>query len=552
MAIEITSLDALSDADVEQAYALAQQLVLEKQPNVDTKRGVLGQLVLGLDAILGAAHRESFRRLQRSQSLLEITNDPTLADDDTVNALLSNYRLTRREAQAAKGEVTIVLNQNIGVTIAAGSVFVGNGQHYTADASYAARTDSANVLSSTDRLLVKVADDRYAFTINVTAVTPGSAGLLTKDTELTPLDPPVSFVQAYAASDFTGGLDKQTNADLIALMEQGIAARAYSNRTNIFSMLRNADPSTFSMVTTDFANILAISIVGFGDQEMLRDQHGLFPVSTGGRTDIYLRSQALPITTKLTKEAVLISKGATNSIWQFSIARDDAPGFYEIRKITTTGAPATVGGYEITDETRAVDLTGDDVPDIVTYKEGIYSRYQTAVVQFRDTDTDTSSLTVGVSKANYDITLVRMPLVKEVQQFIQDRRVRNPAGDHLVKAAMPCFVSLSFTLYKKQAITIDKAAIRTALATYVNNLGFAGRLYAAELQGIITDLLDDSVSVGAIEMFGRIRQPDGTDYYISDNAILTVPTIAQQMISARTVALLLDENDIGIGEVYAT
>ena len=357
MAIEITELSQLSDEAISQAYDLAQQLVLEKHPTIDTKRGVIGQLIIGLGAILGAAHKESFDRLRKSMSLLEVGNDPTLADTDTVDAILSNYRISRREATAASGEVTIVLDKLAAVTIPAGSVFVANDVHFVTETSYAARTDASNVLDDTDRLITQIGTDRYAFTINVVASTPGSAGLLTKDTTLIPLSPPANFVSAYASTDFTGGQDEQTTEELIASLEAGMAARAYSNRATIESMIRNADPNEYSSVTDAFADILAVSIVGFGDAEMLRDQHWIFPVSGGGRTDLYVRTQALPITKTITREATLVQKTADGGIWQASVGRDEAPGFYEISRIVPTGSDAEKTGYEIVSDIRTLDLT---------------------------------------------------------------------------------------------------------------------------------------------------------------------------------------------------
>lgn len=552
MAIEVQSLADLDEDTVEQAFAFAKQLVLEQQPNVDTKRGVINQLMLGLDAILAAAQQTNIDLLRQSQSLQAIEANPTLADDDVVDAVLSNYRLTRRSSTAAKGEVTIILSQPLAVTITQGSVFEAEGEQFTSDETYAARTSSANVLSSTDRLITQVASDQYAFTINVTAVTTGSSGLIRKDTQLIPLTPPASFVTAYAAEDFSGGINAQTNQDLIDMLQQGLAARAYSNRVTIPAMIRYADSSIYEMVTSQFATIEDMSIVGFGDSEMLRDQHWLFPVSGGGRTDIYLRSQQKIQSIALTKTATLIEKTPQGGIWQFSISRDEAPGFYEVTKIIISGSSSVQTGYEIQKDIRGIDLTGSDtyVPDIATALEGVYSRYQTSTIQFLDTDTDTTTLSTGVSTKSYSVTVSLMPLVKEVQQFIGDRRVRNPAGDHLVKAAIPCFLGLSFVIERRRADDeIDEATIKTNLANYVNTLGFPGRLYASALQRIIDEQLPDHIDAGELDMFGRIRRPDGTNVYIRDTDILVIPEYATYYTSGRTVIFNLDQNDIAISIV---
>jgi hypothetical protein len=303
------------------------------------------------------------------------------------------------------------------------------------------------------------------------------------------------------------------------------------------------------MVTSDFATIEDMSIVGFGDSEMVRDQHWLFPVSGGGRTDIYLRSQQKIQSVVLTKTAVLIDKTVNGGVWQFSIARDDAPGFYEITKIIVSGSDSTQTGYEVTSDIRGIDLTGDDTytPDILTALEAAYSRYQAATIQFLDTDTDTTSLTEGTSTQDYSVSVATMPIVKEVQQFVGDRRVRNPAGDILVKGAIPCFLGLSFEIQRRRTDDeIDEDTIKNNLVAYVNTLGFPGRLYASALHRIVDEQLPDNVDAGDIYMVGRIRRPDGTDVYIRDTAVLVVPDHSAYFTSGRTVIFNLEQTDIAI------
>ena len=549
MAIQVQNLDDIDADAIEQAFAFAKQLVLEQQPNVDTKRGVINQLVIGLDAILGAAQQTNIDLLRQSQSLQAIEENPTLADDDVVNAVLSNYRLDRRTSTPATGEVTIVLTQLLAVTITQGAIFEAEGQQFTSDATYAARTASANVLSDTDRLIVQIGEDQYAFTIDVTAVVAGSAGLLRKDTQLVPLAPPSSYLTSYAANDFAGGINAQTNQDLINLLQEGLAARAYSNRVTIPATIKNADDDVYEMVTDDFATIEDMSIVGFGDAEMLRDQHWLFPVSGGGRSDIYLRSQQKIQAVSLTRTAILVDKTTDGGIWQFSIARDEAPGFYEVSKIIVNGSSDTQTGYAVTSDIRGVDLTGDDTytPDILTALEAVYSRYQAATIKFLDTDTDVSLLTENVDTQDYAVTVTTMPLVKEVQEFIGDRRVRNPAGDILVKGAIPCFLGLSFEIQRRRTDdTIDEDTIRNNLVSYVNKLGFPGRLYASALHRIIDEQLPDNVDAGDIDMVGRIRRPDGTHIHVRDTTVLVIPEYPTYFTSGRTVIFNLEQTDIAI------
>lgn len=546
MTLTVQDLSDLTTAEIAAARAFAVQLAVEQQPNIDTKRGVIGDLIIGLDALLGAAHKKNADLLQRSQSLLEISQNTALADDDIVDAVLSNFRIARRAATTAAGEVTVVISQSIAVTIANGAVFTANGKSYSSNAAYSARTSAANVLSDTDRLLQRISDDRYAFTISVTAVDTGSTSLLLKDDVLVPQTAPTSFVTAYATSDFTGGLDQQSTADLLALVTQGIASRAYSNRISVDAMVRNGQYPQHTLYNSDFANIVAMSTVGFGDVEMQRDQHWLFPVSGGGRSDLYLRSQQLPQSVVLQKTATFIGSSSNGGTWQFSIGRDDAPGLYEVQKIVRRDNTAS-SGYEVTSDIRGLDLTGEGVyiPDIVSAQEGVYSRYQAVTIQFLDTDTATAGLVDNISTADYDVTVLKMPLVKELQQYIGDRGVRDTAGDILIKAAIPCFLSLSFDLERSMSgSTVAVEDVQTALTAYVNSLGFVGKLYASALAEVVERVLPTGINVGAIDMFGRIRRPDGVQTYIRENDVLTIPEISSAYTSGRTVVFILQTANV--------
>lgn len=541
MALAITSLSDLATADVEQIRETLAQLLQEENETIDLKRGVLHDLLLHYSAMLAAGTQENIDRLRQSSSLLAISEDPTLADDEIVDGILSNYRVDRKTGQYSTGSVTIVVSALSTVTVENGALFVAEGKQYRSNASYVARTTSASSQSDTDRVLTPLGDGTYAFTISVTAVEIGSASKLTKNTLLVPSASIVNFVKAYATADFSDGVDTETNAELLQRLQTGIACRAMSNRVNMAAMLQE-QPA--------FENIVASSIIGYGDGEMQRDQHSIFPVSYGGRVDWYVRTQQLPQQAGLTKPATLIAKLPDGtSTWQFSLSRDEAPGFYDVTSIQPASLAETTGGFTITADIRANDLTpvaGELLPDIQTVTEGSFSRYQTTVIQFLDTMTDVSALSVGATQS-YAVTVRYMPLIDSLQTFVSDRDHRNYAGDVLMKAAIPCFVSLSFTIEGRAGEPLPQAyEIKDDLAQFVNTIGFCGRLYASELADRIHNYLTGKLAISAIDMFGQIRCPDGTVESLRSTEALIIPTRPEDMISARTVTFILSPDDIAI------
>lgn len=542
MALEVSNLSELTAADVLQKQEFISQLVQEDNPNVDIKRGVLHDLLFYYSAILSAATQENIDRLRKSGSLFEISKDSSLADADVVDRVMSNFLLTRRTGVAASGPITIVVGELQSFTIPTGGLFTANGKEFTTTAVHAIRTSSGNIQSTNDRALIPAGDGNYSFTIDIVASEVGSASMLSKDSTVVAEVSIPNLVQATVSADFSGGLDTETNGELLLRIQEGLACKALSNRINMMALLRN---------DAAVPGLVASSIIGYGDSEMKRDQHSILPVSFGGRADWYVKTQERPTVQAATKTATLIAEDSSNrGTWQFSISRDEFPGFYNVISIKPAADLSYVGSYDITMDTRGFDdasILGELTPDIETAKEAAYSRYQTAIIQFYDSDTDTTALTVGTSTADYDVSVKSMPSISTVQALAGGRDVRNYAGDVLVKAAVPCFVSLSFTLQGKMgAVLPDPDIVRAALASFVNNLGFVGRLNASSLFDIIHDYLPDNVACSAIDILGQIRRPDGTIKPLRSSEAIIIPSEPDGMVTARTTAFILNPEDIAI------
>lgn len=532
----------LSQTAVADARAILLELLQEQYPDIDF-RGVVGDIVLELAAVLQAHNRQQIDTALRSASLLAISADPTLADDDTVDRVLSNYRISRKTGTAATGMITIVLSQQAAVTVGAQTEFTANGQTFRTTTSYTARLSDAAVTSPTDKLLTARGDGTYGFTIPVTATTVGTAGMLTRGTTLTVTTAFQYLVRVYAANDFVDGTNTETNADLLAALAAGMSVKAWSNRVSIDAMLRSQDA---------FSRILQTSIVGFGDVEMTRDQRSIFPISTGGRADLYVRTQVLPQTTQLEKTATLVDTTAAGGIWQIEIAKDEAPGLYDVTWIARAVDGDAAEGYEITADVRGRDLTALSssdtyLPDIASDFEAIYTAYQTVIVQFLDTDTETTNLTVGESTQTYQIAVRAFPLLADIQEYVNRRDVRPPQCDVVVRAPIPCFLALNFSLITTAAAASpDQVAVKQAIADRVNSLGFAGELYATQLSDAIYDVVDADVRVSRIDMVGQLRKPDGTTTRLRSFDVLRIPQSASMFTSGRTAVFILDQNDIDI------
>jgi hypothetical protein len=545
MAIELASLNELDQTLVDQLYSTFAQYMQERHPEVELTRGVFHDLVLYFNSALNATVRQNIDRVLQSNSLLKITQNPELADDTLVDQVLSNYGLTRDTGAQAVGEATVVFTLPIQTTIQESIVFSVDGVLFKPTKNFIAQPPGAALTNTADeREMLVVGDGTYAVNILMQAVDIGVAGNVRRGSKFVPDYVPNNMVEAFAASDFVSGADPATNVEYIAKLAPALAAKTIGSRASYAAAIRQVP---------EFAGIPHLSILGCGDAEQQRDQHGLFPMSGGGKIDIYCQTHSSAQEREHTLEAVYVGPGATGTIWQVSIDKDVAPGFYEVVRVAKPLA-TTQTGYAVLQDIRGEDLLDLNVaPDIRGHVESAYTRFQTAVIRFEDTDTIPTGLVVNQSRARYAVTTTSLPLIGAVQDFLSDRDTRSRAADVLVKAAVPCFTKISFEIHKEATATdtVDIDAIKAALVAEIKKIGFSGQLHSSVINGVAHRFLTGRQAVGAIDMFGRIRRPDGVIQYIRDGVLLKIPDDPGHMVTGRTVAFLVGPEDISISIVAA-
>lgn len=541
MTIELRPLAELDPDAVAATLAETVQRVTEDNPQIDVRRGVFAELLCYYHAVLDTQRRANIQDYENGRSLAAIQADPILADPSLVDDVLSNFGLDRKAGRNAAGEVTVIMLTDTTVTIGEGAVWEARGRSYVTTQAFTAKAEEGQINSDGDRLFTETVDGKFAFTIEVIAAEVGTDYNVTKDTLVVPLVVPQGYVTSFAAGDFTEGLAEETNDELLVRLQEGIAAKTLSNRVNMAATLRTIE---------EFSRVTAMSIVGYGDGELVRAWHSILPIALSGRCDWYIRTQETVLKTNLNKTATLLTiNNDTTGVWQISVTRDDAPGFYEFTEVRPLDVDPSQGGYTITEDNRGFDLTGDGFrPDIINAVEAAYTAFSTSVIYFTDT-TDHTSLTVGDTR-EYQLTAACMPLIAEIQEHVSSRDVRPYGGDCLVKAPVPVFLQLHFTINKRTGqADPDLDAIKAALSESINTIGFVGTLWASQIQDVIHNYLTNGQTVSAIDMHGRIRYPDGSITYLRDSELLEIPDDAGNMVTAQTAQFYTDAESIEIAVV---
>jgi hypothetical protein len=535
MPVELTNLADLSTTDVEQNITLLKSYLEVEYPSMDLQPGgVLYSLLLRPAALFHTLNQSNMTRLRQANSLLAINQDPTLADESLVDAVLSNYSITRNQGGYAIGRINLIFSTNDFVAVPSSKIFTANGVEFLpVNPVYGVSAISTNTYSV---LFTAQSDGTYVLPVTVKAATTGTSGNLAKGTRLTEVETGLlNLIDIVVASDFDGGEDTESNAELMSKISNGITTPSLGSRNAIKALIQN-----------NFSSVTDISVVGAGDIEMLRDGHSTLGIKTLGKVDLYVRTRAKPITVTITKAATLTNPGTKT--FSMAFTRNEYPGLYSIESILPAGSTLT-GTLEVTSTTRGIDsslVDGTDFVPAMADDEGTFTRYQSLTVIFNDNYTDTSGMTTG-DTADFNVTLTYMPDIDLVNDWLQHRSRRAPGGDYLVKAPIPCFVGVGLK------ITVgpgdeepDTELIKAAVIDAVNSTTFAdGQLDSSVIINAAQSLLSRRSRVDTpIDLRGRVIKPDGNTYWVFDPYKLVIPTIADEMVSSRTVAFFLDTSNI--------
>ena len=533
---------SFSDIDpelVSQAEEYLANFLSEQFPSRDFSEGrVIRELVVNMAALLTGLNRTDIQQLLDSFSPLIIAQDPTAADDDIVDAVYANYGVERYDGNKATGNIAVILNDLLTTSVPDTTVFTANGLRYVVTQPYIGVTTADAVVTSSERLIEQRPDGTYVFTVPVVAGGVGEAYRAVRGTRFSSSPVIAGVIDLEAAADFEGGTDAETNADLVERTQQGIAPRVFSGRAQVAALFQEQYPS-----------LINLSQVGFGDPEMLRDRDNIFEMSTGSRADLYVQTADTP-------EEAVVAKACTylgNNVWQGTINRDDAPGFYLINAVVPHGLTAFAGGLQINSEARGLDLTmeTDWVHNVDGLVQGAYSRYQTAVVQF--TDPETAAGTVVGAVVQYDFYITRLPDVKTLHDLTIARTRRPQNGDYLVRAAVPAFAYVALEIkYRPNTTVPDVDAVKQAIASRINALGFTvGRLPMA----LVIDAAQGALEGGGtytftpINMYAEIYPPDTVPsgkITLVDVNELVIPDLPARGVSQRTTVFYLPVSAIDV------
>ena len=322
--------------------------------------------------------------------------------------------------------------------------------------------------SNASNTLTLMANGRYAVQIPVTAETSGAKSPVEAGavfgTEL------ADVVSVYAQSDFTAGSDAESNSALTTRLASGMATSCWGNRYQAEALIRRQVPA-----------VCAVSITGFGDAEMTRDQLVCLPISVGGKADIYVKTAMESRIYSCTANFVRM-KGVSEE-WTVNIPASAFPGCYRATAAKKDGSSYPVASQQVI---SGAEGTADQVLCITFLKDDLSAA--------RTADT-------------FDIVLEGQSDINTVADIFTSESLKPVTEDVRVISARPAFVNL--TVYLSQYAD-NEDAIRAALSSAIDSSGFCGKLSLSELLTAALPCLVPGQKIweirSSVELWGFIRQ----------------------------------------------
>jgi hypothetical protein len=253
-------------------------------------------------------------------------------------------------------------------------------------------------------------------------------------------------------------------------------------------------------------------------------------------------------------EVLIIQKAATKvseNTWVIHLDNVDAPGFYSIKSIVPVSATINLGGTLVSSSIvfDKAAYAGQRCNEIYTKADARFTKYQTATVTFKYVDVPS----IAINKtAIFELHLMYQPNIAEIQDLLLSDQYRLACADYLVKAVVPCMVSLKINLSKKRTTdtfdSLNLQQLKKDLFVYINSIPFGEELYASNIVDICHNYDIKRVDL-PISMTGTILAPDGTNITLEGDDVLSIPSLPDRGVTKKTTQYFIDYYRIDNGVI---
>lgn len=521
----MVTLENVIQSDFDVAEALVISHVRDTYPGLDLRRGtVLREQLIRPASILQALN--DARALDKTSAItLADLKDKADPDISTINSLLSNFNLEYNSGSRSRGFVKIYFSGPGSYAIPAAAVF-------STDDSVRFETDVGVVVTSGSATptLIKINDTRYYGVVPATAVEPGTVGNVPTGTNLTSSEKLVNLIGASAYSSFGGGTDPESVETAISRIKPALAQRSLANPVSVLGLFRDKFGSVIS----------GVSLQGFGAPAQWRDRMNVHGISHGGCVDAYVRTfNSAPISV-LTK----VGYKDSNGDYVVSLSRYDAEGYYAVRSVTDDdGSDTAVENPSVSylfKDSRAATSGNHSIP---TADLAVFSVYQAGMITVMGVDDTAES-------HEFKLEFYVAPGLGDIQAYADSDAIRNEGTDFLVRSPLLCLVGFKAVAYQTPGSDVSGLSLKTKIASYINGLGFKGKLSLSELIHVICSNGIQRVGMrpGELAITGRVLGADMVWRVMTGDTVLDLDDLKSEraLIGSKTTVFVCDPYDVDI------
>lgn len=468
------------------------------------------------------------RELLDIREQLSLANAATLTEE-SLDALAANVFAFRREGQRSVGSVRLFFAAAVTVSVETDTVFRST--------EGTAFQPVARVDFTATQMRVNADGNRFYVDVAVQAVNAGETGNVLRGSIVTMENGPTEVTEVSNPVPFTGGLDRETNAQFAARLPDAISLRALVNKPGINQVIRDA-----------FEQVTSIQSIGFGDPEMDRDLltgSGLSlggenfddaaGVHIGGHTDIYVRTLA-----NIEQAVTLISANGDvrpSVVFGRAAANDEeiAPEFeapvLAISSIELADPATGVCNGEVLEE-------GTDYEVVQELPAFTFSTRGVTRVSLLESSSRYAEILEGDGRSLI-VTYLTNPDIALVQEFVEDPATRPVCGNVLVKSFAPVFMDVDVTYFPTPPAQLPAGAteatedvVISAITTFLNRVENADGFNLDDLYRVLYDLetqrVNKPIAVRTERLLaegGSVTEPlvagaDDTEFEILDRGTL--------------------------------
>lgn len=513
----------------EQIRLKIETLIKEQNPDADLAPGsVLSELITKLSATAQYSVRNEIATISQAASVKAALDSTEDTYNEVIDGLASNYDTYRNEGTRATGSIKVYVSDQKNYFLPSNLVFQQPNLlfNYVTTTEYTVSTDPGDL-----DLELKAEGSTYYFIVPVEAesvgvdsnVSTGTKFVLENTTQIP------EFVDAEAYGTFTSGESKETDKELISRFKIGLATRNLISPYAIVATLKER-----------FTGFKAASVVGIGDPELKRASNNIFGMTLPGKADVYVRTSSVVQTKVITVEGSLIVGGTYDGKWKIDLDSSVVPGMYRVLSIIQTKGDL-LGTQNFISVTYGQETdVNDKLNDFTDDADARFTKYQTCSVIFEYPSVESTD--------TFDVTIAYQPYIDEIQSLFLDSDIRIPCADYLVKAVVPCSVSVYVKLVKKPgADDIPVSSIKQDIYTYINSLEMGEDIDVSRIIDICHNYNIRRVDL-PVTLRGTILVPYSTTdetVLITGTDTLEIPYLPEKGITKATTAFFTNYYDDG-------